>query len=39
MRKLAALDIEYLIPGHGEMVKGREAIAKNFHVILSEFFG
>ncbi len=37
--KLAKLDIEYLIPGHGEMLKGRKAIEKNFQMILSEFFG
>jgi hydroxyacylglutathione hydrolase len=36
--RLATLDIEYLLPGHGEMVKGRKAVAKNFQVILSEFF-
>ncbi len=37
--RLAMLDIEYLIPGHGEMLKGRKAIEKNFQVILSEFIG
>jgi glyoxylase-like metal-dependent hydrolase (beta-lactamase superfamily II) len=36
--KLSKLQIEYLIPGHGEMLRGREAIAKNFQIILSEFF-
>ena len=35
---LAKLHIEYLIPGHGEMMKGRKAIEKNFQMILSEFF-
>ncbi len=38
LRKLAKLDIEYLIPGHGDMLKGREAVRKNFDMILSEFF-
>lgn len=36
--KLAQLDIEYLIPGHGELVRGEKAIKKNFQLIISEFF-
>lgn len=36
--KLASLDIEYLIPGHGEAVAGRDRIEKNFKVIMNEFF-
>ena len=35
---LSKLDIEYLIPGHGEMLKGKKAINKNFKLILEEFF-
>jgi glyoxylase-like metal-dependent hydrolase (beta-lactamase superfamily II) len=38
IRRLSALDAEYLIPGHGEMLKGRQAIEKNFQAILAEFF-
>jgi glyoxylase-like metal-dependent hydrolase (beta-lactamase superfamily II) len=38
IKKVSRLDVEYLIPGHGEMLKGREAIQKNFAMILSEFF-
>ena len=38
IKKLSRLDVEYLIPGHGEMLKGRKAIQKNFGMILSEFF-
>lgn len=38
IRGLSKLDVEYLLPGHGEMVKGRKAIKKNFDIILSEFF-
>ncbi len=38
IKKLSRLDVEDLIPGHGEMLKGREAIQKNFAMILSEFF-
>jgi glyoxylase-like metal-dependent hydrolase (beta-lactamase superfamily II) len=36
--KLASLDIEYLVPGHGEVVAGKDRIEKNFKVILNEFF-
>lgn len=36
--KLAALDIEYLIPGHGEAIRGRDVIEKNFKMIVNEFF-
>lgn len=36
--KLASLNIEYLVPGHGEVVTGRDRIEKNFKVILNEFF-
>ncbi len=38
IKKLSALEIEYLVPGHGEIVKGRETIEKNFKVIIEEFF-
>ncbi len=37
--RLAKLDIEYLLPGHGDMLKGRPAIKKNFEIIMAEFFG
>jgi len=38
IRRLAKLDIEYLVPGHGEVVKGKKTIEKNFQLILREFF-
>lgn len=38
IEKLSKLDVEYLLPGHGEMLKGRKAIQKNFAAILAEFF-
>lgn len=38
IEKLAGLDIEYLVPGHGEIVRGKKSIEKNFDMILSEFF-
>ena len=36
--RLAKLDVEYLVPGHGDVVKGKETIQKNFQMILREFF-
>ena len=38
IEKLSSLDIEYLIPGHGEVVTGRDRIENNFKVIMNEFF-
>ncbi len=38
LAKLAQLDIECLIPGHGELVRGEKAIKKNFQLIIGEFF-
>jgi hydroxyacylglutathione hydrolase len=38
IRELSRLNIDYLIPGHGEIVKGAKIIEKNFSTILSEFF-
>jgi hydroxyacylglutathione hydrolase len=38
LQTLARLEIEYLIPGHGQMLKGRSATQRNFEVILKEFF-
>jgi hydroxyacylglutathione hydrolase len=38
VERLAGLDIEYLVPGHGEILQGRERIKKNFALILGEFF-
>jgi hydroxyacylglutathione hydrolase len=39
IRRLSSLDIEYLLPGHGDMVKGRKAVTRNFEIILDELFG
>jgi glyoxylase-like metal-dependent hydrolase (beta-lactamase superfamily II) len=38
IKQLTNLDIEYLIPGHGEMLKGSKSIQRNFEAILGEFF-
>jgi hydroxyacylglutathione hydrolase len=36
IKRLSQLDVEYLLPGHGEMMKGHKAIERNFQVILTE---
>jgi hydroxyacylglutathione hydrolase len=38
VERLARLDVECLVPGHGQIVKGRETVRKNFQLILREFF-
>jgi glyoxylase-like metal-dependent hydrolase (beta-lactamase superfamily II) len=38
IKQLSKLDLEYLIPGHGEMVKGAKSVNRNFELILGEFF-
>lgn len=38
LRRLSTLDVEYLIPGHGDIVKGRQSIFRNVEMLLSEFF-
>jgi len=38
IEKLSRLSIEYLIPGHGEIVRGKNAVRKNFDVIIGEYF-
>lgn len=39
IQKIASLECNYLIPGHGEMLKGSDGIGKNFTAILNDFFG
>jgi glyoxylase-like metal-dependent hydrolase (beta-lactamase superfamily II) len=38
VEKLSKLKVEYLIPGHGEILKGEKEINRNFKLILEEFF-
>ncbi|HNS15808.1 MAG TPA: MBL fold metallo-hydrolase, partial [Syntrophorhabdaceae bacterium] len=38
IKRLAELDIEHLIPGHGELIRGEKAIKKNFQLIINELF-
>jgi hydroxyacylglutathione hydrolase len=38
IRKLAALDVEYVLSGHGEVIKGRKAVKNNFKRIEELWF-
>ena len=38
IKRLAALDAEYLLPGHGEMLSGRENVKANFKMIEDYWF-
>jgi glyoxylase-like metal-dependent hydrolase (beta-lactamase superfamily II) len=38
LRRIAQLDIEYLLPGHGNVIAGREAVQANFRMIESCWF-
>lgn len=38
IERLANLDVELLLPGHGEIVKGKKNIARNFAYIRTNFF-
>ena len=37
--RVAALDLEWLLPGHGPVLKGARSIAQNFQVIKQMYFG
>lgn len=39
IQRLAALDAEYILPGHGEIVAGKENVGANFQIIEQEWFG
>jgi hydroxyacylglutathione hydrolase len=39
IRRLAQLDVEYLLPGHGYIVAGRELVRKNFSDVETMWFG
>ena len=38
IERLSRLDIEFLLPGHGEFLAGREAVVENFEIIRQSFF-
>ncbi len=39
IKKLAALEVEYLLPGHGEIVTGKKSVEANFKIIETQWFG
>jgi hydroxyacylglutathione hydrolase len=38
IRKTSALDVEILLPGHGDIISGRDAVKKNFEDVESFWF-
>ncbi|MDY6862375.1 MAG: MBL fold metallo-hydrolase [Thermodesulfobacteriota bacterium] len=38
IEKMAELDLEFILPGHGEIVQGRENVLKNFNFIRQTFY-
>ena len=38
IQRLMALDVEYLLPGHGEPIMGKEPVQKNFQAIADTWF-
>jgi len=38
IRKLASLEVEYLLPGHGEPVIGSKEVARNFRQVEEYWF-
>ncbi|MBL7174473.1 MAG: MBL fold metallo-hydrolase [Desulfobacteraceae bacterium] len=38
IEKVANLDVEYLLPGHGEIVTGRKSVMDNFKIIEIQWF-
>ena len=39
IRRLSTLDVEFLLPGHGNMIRGREEVARNFALVKQAYFG
>ncbi|MGB9885665.1 MAG: MBL fold metallo-hydrolase [Moorellales bacterium] len=38
IRRLAELEVEYLFPGHMQMIRGRQAIKNNFRLVMDTYF-
>jgi hydroxyacylglutathione hydrolase len=38
IRRLTALDVEMLLPGHGEVLAGKEAVKANFRAVEDYWF-
>jgi hydroxyacylglutathione hydrolase len=39
IKRLSALNIELLLPGHGNIIKGKKEVARNFSLIEKVYFG
>jgi hydroxyacylglutathione hydrolase len=39
IRRLSTLDVELLLPGHGNIIQGREEVARNFSLVEDIYFG
>ena len=39
IRRMAELDLEWVLPGHGPIIKGAENVARNFQAIEQMYFG
>ena len=39
IQRLMDLDVEYLLPGHGEIVSGKAAVERNFDSVVNYWFG
>ena len=37
--RLSSLNLELLLPGHGDIIRGRENIARNFSLVENSYFG
>jgi glyoxylase-like metal-dependent hydrolase (beta-lactamase superfamily II) len=38
IERLSRLDVEYLLPGHGEIIQGKDNIKKNFDYVADAYF-
>jgi glyoxylase-like metal-dependent hydrolase (beta-lactamase superfamily II) len=38
IRRVSGLDIEWLLPGHGPILKGADQVKRNFELIESTYF-
>jgi len=38
IRRLAELEVEYLFPGHMQMIRGRQAVKNNFRMVMDTYF-
>ena len=39
IKRLSSLDVELLLPGHGDIIRGKEQVAGNFSLIEQVYFG